>query len=97
VFANSIVHFIMYGYYNLSIFKVNFLPKVLVTLVQLIQFVSMMVQGTLVALRPDCPFPRRIAVTYVVYIFTLFALFLEFFLRNYVFSSKPAAAKPKTQ
>lgn len=64
------------------------------TLMQMIQFITMMSQGTFL-LVTQCPKTSlRVVVAYVVYILSLFILFAQFFLASYV-KPKKSGAKVK--
>jgi len=56
------------------------------------QFVAMMWQGCVIAFTSDCLFPRTLAKAYVVYIATLFMLFLQFALGKYLFGGQKKVA-----
>lgn len=104
VVLNCFVHCVMYWYYfvtatdflNLkALFNRN---KLLVTAVQMLQFVCMIFQGVYILLYPaSCPFPRRVTLIYVPYIITLFILFANFALKTLFQSGKKAAAASKKQ
>ncbi len=70
--------------------------KMIVTNMQLIQFVTMMAQAGYILVF-SCPYPRIITAGYLVYIFSLFLLFNDFKRKTY--TAKPAAdaGKPKKQ
>lgn len=89
---NGFIHTVMYTYYficmhtkdpktgkNLPIWWKSYL-----TMLQLIQFVTMMSQGTYV-LVTDCPsLSKPIARVYVGYILSLFFLFMQFYINSYM-------------
>lgn len=64
----------------------------LVTNMQLIQFVTMMGQAVYI-LAFGCAYPRNITAGYLVYIFTLFLLFSDF--KKSTYKNDPAAAAAK--
>lgn len=82
IVANGSVHFVMYFYYLLTTLQFRPSWKMLVTVMQLVQFVCMNAQAIYI-LQNDCPFPTRITTFYLVYIISLFALFMNFFLASY--------------
>jgi len=93
VVLNGFIHFLMYFYYLATTFNIS-VPsplKKLLTNSQLVQFVVMMSQATYLLLH-DCPFPRRVTTFYLLYIFSLFVLFMAFRLSadNYGGSVKKA-------
>ena len=59
------------------------------TMMQLIQFVTMMSQGTYMLVN-QCTkaSPQRVVITYIVYILSLFILFAQFFMASYM-TKKP--------
>jgi elongation of very long chain fatty acids protein 4 len=65
----------------------------MVTLLQMGQFLAMNGQAIFI-LAFRCPFPRNITWVYLFYIMSLFALFLNFYLKTY---TRPAASKKKAQ
>jgi hypothetical protein len=59
------------------------------TMMQLVQFVTMMSQGTYLIVT-QCPAPGvRITAAYIVYILSLFVLFAKFFAASYMKPKKP--------
>lgn len=82
VIANGSVHFVMYFYYFLTTLQFKPKWKMLVTLMQLVQFICMNAQAIYI-LQNGCAFPRRITMMYLFYIISLFVLFMNFFLRSY--------------
>ena len=79
VIANGFVHFVMYGYYLVTSFGIRVGWGHMVTKLQLVQFVTMIWNGMYI-LRNSCAFPPRVAQLYVVYITSLFILFLKFYV-----------------
>ena len=54
------------------------------TLMQLVQFITMMSQGSYL-ITVQCPTVSiRVIVAYIIYIFTLFLLFAQFFAASYM-------------
>jgi elongation of very long chain fatty acids protein 4 len=66
--------------------------KSYLTLMQMIQFVTMMSQGTYLVVNGCDSLSIRITATYVVYILSLFFLFAQFYVQSYV---KPKKSKSK--
>ena len=96
VFLNGFIHTVMYTYYFICMHtKVPETGKSLpiwwkssLTLLQLIQFVTMMSQGTYL-LVTKCPTqPPRVVAAYVGYILSLFILFVQFFIASYMTPKK---------
>ena len=83
ILANGTVHLVMYTYYLLTSFKFRPPWKMAVTLLQLVQFVSMNAQA-IYMLQNNCAFPRNITLVYLFYIMSLFALFMNFFIKSYL-------------
>jgi len=84
VVLNGSIHFVMYFYYLATTFNVS-VPKplkMMVTNMQLIQFICMMTQA-LVLLFLDCPYPVNITKMYLVYIMSMFLLFSNFKRKAY--------------
>lgn len=99
IFANSSIHAIMYFYYFLRTFnvKVPAVIKMMVTNMQIIQFITMLSQAVYNYCL-DCPFPTRLLLFYFFYICTMLFLFMDFANANYgksVLSAKTAAAAEK--
>jgi GNS1/SUR4 family len=64
------------------------------TMMQMVQFVTMMSQGTYL-LATGCPTTSlRVIAVYIVYILSLFVLFAQFFVASYV-NNKPKSSKRK--
>jgi elongation of very long chain fatty acids protein 4 len=84
VVLNGTIHFIMYFYYLITTFNIS-VPrpiKMMVTNMQLIQFVCMISQGVYLLLMA-CPYPTNVTRLYVVYILSMLALFLNFKRKAY--------------
>jgi len=84
VVLNGSIHFIMYFYYLFTTFNVT-VPKavkMMVTNMQLIQFVCMMTQAV-VLLFMRCPYPANITKLYLIYIISMFVLFSNFKRKAY--------------
>jgi elongation of very long chain fatty acids protein 4 len=61
------------------------------TLLQLIQFITMMSQGSYLVIKGCDSLSIRITATYVVYILSLFFLFAQFFVASYMTPKKKKA------
>merc|ERR1719233_655376 len=89
VVLNGSIHFIMYFYYLLTTFNVT-VPKavkMMITNMQLIQFVCMMTQAA-VLLFMGCPYPVNITKLCLLYIMSMFLLFLNFKRKAYAEKKK---------
>ncbi|RLN62254.1 hypothetical protein BBP00_00004887 [Phytophthora kernoviae] len=96
IILNGFIHTIMYMYYFVSAHTRDIWWKKYLTAMQLIQFVTMNVQGYLMVSRSCENFPPKVPVIYLVYIQSLFWLFMNFFIKSYC--SKPRKSdKKKTQ
>lgn len=63
---------------------------------QMLQFISMNAQAIYILWKP-CPYPNQLTAFYLVYIISLFALFMNFYLKRWTGGgSKKAAAAKKT-
>jgi hypothetical protein len=102
IVLNGFIHTVMYTYYFICMHtKVPETGKSLpiwwkssLTLMQLIQFVTMMSQATYLLFNSDkCPGNSfRNTATYFVYILTLFFLFAQFFVQSYLKPKKKKSA-----
>ena len=101
VALNGFIHTVMYTYYFICMHTKDpktgkSLPiwwKSSLTLLQLFQFVTMMSQGTYLLASGCTNCNRRVTAAYVVYILSLFYLFVQFFIQSYV---KPKKDKKKS-
>lgn len=101
IVLNGFIHTVMYTYYFICMHtKVPETGKSLpiwwkssLTMMQLIQFVTMMSQGTYLLTSSCETQPLRVVGTYVVYILSLFFLFAQFFVQSYM---KPKKKKVKS-
>ena len=100
IVLNGFIHTVMYTYYFICMHtKVpstgESLPiwwKSSLTMLQMIQFVTMMSQGTFL-LATQCPsISLRVVALYVGYIFSLFLLFAQFYVASY---TKPKSSRRK--
>lgn len=90
---NSLVHVIMYSYYLAIALKVPvplFLKK-LITKLQIGQLFFVMVYSLVVA-ESDCKFSSALLYSQAAFLFTLFVLFLRFYIRVYKKNAAAAAA-----
>jgi hypothetical protein len=99
IVLNGFIHTVMYTYYFICMHTKDpqtgkSLPiwwKSSLTMMQLMQFITMMSQGSYL-LVTGCPdISLRITATYVVYILTLFFLFAQFFVNSYIKPKKKTA------
>jgi uncharacterized membrane protein len=65
------------------------------TSLQLVQFVTMMSQGTYLLATSCRTTSLRVVSAYVVYILSLFILFAQFFVQSYVAPKKKSSKKSK--
>ncbi|RMX64190.1 hypothetical protein DD238_006649 [Peronospora effusa] len=100
IVLNGFVHTIMYTYYFVSAHTRDIWWKKYLTRIQLIQFVTMNVQGYLTYSR-QCPgMPPKVPLMYLVYVQSLFWLFMNFYIRAYIFGPKnspPVVVNAKKQ
>jgi hypothetical protein len=94
IVANSFIHFVMYAYYAATALENDFARKfnnryALVTNLQLLQFVTMMVQGAVLVVG-QCAYPRNVTLFYIAYIASLFLLFSDFKGKRY--EASPASS-----
>lgn len=100
IVLNGFIHTVMYTYYFICMHtkvpstgeSLRIWWKSSLTMMQMIQFVTMMSQGTFL-LATQCPTSSlRVIALYIVYIFSLFVLFAQFYVHSY---SKPKKPKKK--
>jgi len=102
IVLNGFIHTVMYTYYFVCMHTKDpktgkSLPiwwKSSLTMLQLIQFITMMTQSTSLMLGKCQQIGQRIVVVYLVYILTLFILFGQFFIASYI---KPKKDKKKAE
>jgi hypothetical protein len=100
ILLNGFIHTVMYTYYFVCMHtKVPETGKSLpiwwkssLTMMQMIQFVTMMSQGTYLLATQCQTTSLRVVVVYIVYILSLFVLFAQFFVASYM---KPKSSKRK--
>lgn len=85
----------MYTYYFISAHTRNIWWKKYLTMMQLIQFILMNVQGYLALTRDCAGMPKSVAVMYLSYVQSLFWLFINFYVRAYIFPSKKTIEEKK--
>ncbi|GMF11531.1 unnamed protein product [Phytophthora lilii] len=96
VVLNGFVHTIMYTYYFVSAHTRDIWWKRYLTLIQLVQFVTMNIQGYFMYSR-QCPgMPPKIPLIYLAYVQSLFWLFVNFYVRSYVLGPKKVSSAKKT-
>uniref|UniRef100_A0A7S2N461 Elongation of fatty acids protein n=1 Tax=Haptolina brevifila TaxID=156173 RepID=A0A7S2N461_9EUKA len=97
IILNGAIHMMMYAYYFLSIHTRDIWWKKYLTSAQLVQFTCMVTQaGVLLSGGKQCSdSPPRVTAIYSVYIASLFALFMHFFIQSY--TSKPAKKELKAK
>ena len=101
IVLNGFIHTVMYTYYFICMHtKVPETGKSLpiwwkssLTMMQMIQFVTMMTQGSWLLMSQSDGVPLRVTAVYIVYILSLFFLFAQFFVASYM---KPEKKKSKT-
>ncbi|KAJ1459142.1 ELO family [Pelagophyceae sp. CCMP2097] len=84
IVLNGTIHTMMYTYYFVSMHTREIWWKKFLTLAQLVQFVGMNAQAIYLLATGCSPSPWRVTACYLVYIMTLFALFLQFFVASYL-------------
>jgi len=100
IVLNGFIHTVMYTYYFVSMHtKVPETGKSLpiwwkssLTSLQLLQFVTMMTQGTILVTTTCESLSLRVTSVYVAYILSLFVLFAQFFVENYMKPKKKKKA-----
>ncbi|GAX26785.1 elongation of very long chain fatty acids protein 4 [Fistulifera solaris] len=96
VLLNGFIHTVMYTYYFICMHtKVPETGKSLpiwwkssLTMMQMIQFITMMSQGSYLLVTQCKTTSLRVVACYIVYILSLFVLFAQFFVQSYVKPSK---------
>jgi len=85
ILLNSTVHTVMYYYYLLASLKIHVWWKSLLTLMQIVQFVCMNSQGLYAYnTAEDTTYPKKLVYSYLFYTISLFTLFVNFAVRNYL-------------
>jgi elongation of very long chain fatty acids protein 4 len=88
IVLNGFIHTIMYTYYFVSAHTKQIWWKKYLTTMQLVQFLAMNIQGSMIVAKKCTNFPPKIAIFYLIYVQSLFWLFMNFYIRAYVFSTK---------
>jgi hypothetical protein len=91
---NSFIHTIMYAYYALTVWKIKVPCKFVITILQMIQFVSGLSLGSFQLWTYDCLTPSdRFCISYhLAYVSVLFWLFRRFYSKTYNDKQTAAAA-----
>lgn len=93
IVVNSFIHLLMYYYYLKASFGSAPSWGKYLTQLQMIQFVTMNFQA-IYSLINNCDYPRKILLTYLFYILSLLALFMQFYIGKHCRGKRPAAPKP---
>lgn len=99
IIFNAGIHMMMYTYYFLSIHTRDIWWKRYLTSAQIVQFVCMLVQSSYMLWggKACSNVSRQVTITYLVYIMTMFSLFMNFYLQSYTKGdAKGAARRGKT-
>lgn len=100
IVLNGFIHTVMYTYYFICMHTKDpktgkSLPiwwKSSLTMMQMIQFITMMSQGTYLMATGCKKTSLRVVASYVAYILSLFILFAQFFVNSYMKPKKKKAA-----
>jgi len=99
IVLNGFIHCVMYSYYLCSTQKGNALGafakavKPFITSLQLLQFLTMIAQATILLSSGCKSFPPNTTKLYFGYILTMIALFGQFFVKSYLSKPSPKAGK----
>mmetsp|Transcript_2292 Transcript_2292/g.2948 ORF Transcript_2292/g.2948 Transcript_2292/m.2948 type:complete len:306 (+) Transcript_2292:1-918(+) len=93
IVLNGFIHTVMYTYYFLSMHTRDIWWKKYLTMMQMIQFLTMMSQATYLLTSGCKTFPPRITQAYLIYIFSLLVLFAQFFVQSYMGGGKKKNGK----
>jgi elongation of very long chain fatty acids protein 4 len=85
--CNSFIHIVMYTYYLGAALKIHIPGKKYLTQMQMVQFFVVVTHSALV-IALDCPFPQHFQWAQIVFLCSLFALFLNFYVKAYHGSKK---------
>ncbi|KAJ0406972.1 hypothetical protein P43SY_005205 [Pythium insidiosum] len=93
IILNGFVHTVMYLYYFVSSHTRDIWWKKYLTMLQMIQFLLMNLQGYLMVSRQCETLPYKIPRMYLAYVQSLFWLFVNFYVRNYYLTRKAKSTK----
>ncbi|KDO26247.1 hypothetical protein SPRG_08322 [Saprolegnia parasitica CBS 223.65] len=96
IILNGFIHTIMYTYYFVSAHTKTIWWKKYITTMQLIQFVTMNVQAYMTISKKCDGAPMNVSIMYLVYIQSLFWLFMHFFIQSYCQTPRKEASAKKT-
>ena len=82
VFANAFIHVIMYYYYGLSTLGIKVSWGKYLTLMQMTQFVTMIVHSGYLVFK-GCPYPLVTTLVYHLYVVSLLLLFAQFYVNKH--------------
>jgi len=80
--CNAFVHTVMYTYYLAAALKIHIPGKKYLTQMQMVQF-FVVVSHSIMNVVLGCPFPHRLQIAQIIFLCTLFALFLNFYRKAY--------------
>jgi elongation of very long chain fatty acids protein 4 len=96
IIANSFIHSVMYFYYLLTSLNIRPAWGRYLTQLQMLQFITMNAQAIYI-LTYKCPYPQPLVRYYLVYIISLFALFMNFYLQRWTPKEKVAGKASKSK
>eukprot|EP01061_Rhynchopus_euleeides_P015333 TRINITY_DN26192_c0_g1_i1.p1 TRINITY_DN26192_c0_g1~~TRINITY_DN26192_c0_g1_i1.p1 ORF type:complete len:297 (+),score=114.31 TRINITY_DN26192_c0_g1_i1:59-949(+) len=85
--VNCLVHVVMYSYYLAACLGIRLQGKRYVTQLQLLQFV-LVISHSAYSLYLDTPYPQWILIALVVFLVSLFVLFSNFYVQEYLKGSR---------
>jgi len=97
ILLNGFIHCIMYMYYFVAMHTKDIWWKKYLTGMQLTQFLLMNAQAIYLLATGCKTFPNRVTASYLVYIQSLFWLFMQFFVSNYMGKGKSKSNKQRDQ
>jgi len=95
IMVNAFVHTLMYSYYLISMHTENIWWKKYLTVIQITQFVLLMINGAL-EYRVDCAMPRRVRQMYLFTMFIFIVLFSKLYFATYSRKKIPPIRKSWT-
>jgi len=99
-YLNTFVHTVMYSYYLLAAMGPRVRPylwwKKYLTKLQLTQFVLIFIHTAQVLVFPCKGVPPSLAIWTLMYSFLFFALFINFYVKAYLFGSRKSKTDPPT-